>query len=213
MKFRCANLILVWASTLAVNSAENEPALPTSLAPLEEAVISSQAVMVCRLVDLGFTDFHGPGESSHDSAVFEVVTQLKGTSSQSVTCSFRRTVFPPKIDEKLPEVGKDYILAGASAQGVFKIEKLIAATPNNIAEVKRLLGESIPIGKNIFKRVPTQPGTAATVVSTPAVEASALQPIVQTPAVPSERNAPLWPWVIGVPALALIGSLLWKRRT
>ena len=187
-----------------MNSAENEPRLPTSLVPLEEAVISSQAVMVCRLADLGFTDFLGPGELGYDNAVFEVLTQLKGVPSMRVICSLRVKSFPPEKLEIPPEVGKDYILAGASAQGVFKIEKLVAATPSNIAEVKRLLGESIPIGRNIFKSVPTRLGTTSSVVATqdpstaPAVP---VPPALQTLAVTAERKASVWPWLFGIVAL------------
>jgi len=37
-------------------------------------------------------------------------------------------------------------------------------------------------------------------------------PMAQTPAVPSERKAPVWPWVVGLAALIVIVALAAKRR-
>lgn len=46
----------------------------------------------------------------------------------------------------------------------------------------------------------------------PAASPKPTTPVVQTPAVPFERSAPVWPWVVGIAALAVIALLVWKRR-
>lgn len=213
MKCRVAILALVWASTIAMSSAENEPRLPTSSVTLAPSIKSSQAVMVCQLVDLGWVDFWGPGESGYDNALFEVRTQLKGASSPRVVCSLRVKTFSLEEREEAPQVGKDYIVAGSPAGGVFMIQKLADATPSNIAEVKRIIGESIP---NLVPS-PALPPAATPAPAPPVPNAtptlsSPAPTVVESPAPVVEHKSPVWPWVVGIAALTVIALLVWKRR-
>ncbi len=184
MKFQAAILALVWLSTLSISFAENEPILPTSSFALATSIKESNAVMVCRLVDIGWVDFLEPGENRYEKAVFDVITQFKGTVSSRVVCSFRVKVLADGKHEEPPQVGKDYIVVGSSESEVFVIQKLAPATTNNLREVKRVLGDSSSIAK-----------------------------VAENPAMEIEHKSPMWPWVVGILALLAIVAAVLKRRT
>lgn len=57
--------------------------------------------------------------------------------------------------------------------------------------------------------VPSTPVPTATPNATP----PPTTPLAQTPVAPLDRRLPWWPWAIGIAALAVIVSLVWKRRS
>ena len=66
--------------------------------------------------------------------------------------------------------------------------------------------DSIPAASSL-------PETATPVPSiAPAASPQPATPAVQTPALPAEHKSPVWPWVVGILALAVIVALVLKRR-
>lgn len=203
---------LVWVIAIAISSAENDPRLPTSSVNIVSAVASSQEVMVCRLADLGFVEFVGPGESRYDNAAFVVVTQLKGTSSPRVTCSLRVTAHSLEDCEETPQVGRDYIVIGASGKGTFILGKLAAATPSNIAKVERLILDRNPdqgsppaVTRAAMRKLASSVPTVTPAASPTSTVAENYHPVV-------ERKLPVWPWLIGIAALTVMALRAWRRR-
>jgi len=88
--------------------------------------------------------------------------------------------------------------------------------PNIERMTKRLAQES---GSDQAKaRLPIAPGTATPApgtpvpVAAPAASPQPAMPVAQTPAVTSERGAPVWPWLVGILTLLAVVALLLKRR-
>lgn len=61
--------------------------------------------------------------------------------------------------------------------------------------------------------VAATPASAPVPDATPATSPQPANPVAQTPALPAERKAPVWPWLVGIVALVVIVALVFKRRT
>ena len=93
-------------------------------------------------------------------------------------------------------------------------------TENNVPEAAAMLLATIdsaplsvePPGPSAANNPSAPTPIANPSQGTPAAEQSPTTPVAQTPAVPSERSSSVWPWVVGILVLVLVGALALKRR-
>jgi hypothetical protein len=82
--------------------------------------------------------------------------------------------------------------------------QLLAAAGTGSPEARDRVTEAVDELKSAMVRAAR---TAA-----PAALPRATTPVAQTPAVTVEQRTPMWPWVVGILALAVVVALAWKRR-
>lgn len=207
-------IALLWAFCVSHIPA-SEPILPTSEVKIEASVTASQSVMLCRLVDLGWVDFRGPAEHVYENAKFDVVSTLKGLPLEQVSCSIRVLGYPLEANEKDPIVGESYLVMGDTKEGKFMLQKLLAATPENIASVQRMVSIlSLPIHSSFDSSSdslakPSLPGDSkpTSVISTAILK----QPTLEQKTT-SEVSWLVWVVLMIIAAGGLVGLWLKQRK-
>lgn len=184
---------------------------PTSAVNMDTAINTAQSVMVCRLADLGWVDFRGPGVSAYDEAKFDVITTLKGEPIAKIVCSLLILGHSTNATEKAPAVGESYVVMGDSQEGKFTLQKLLAATPDNIAKVRRLL--SLPPPSDSARSTTSTPERDLPVAQP--MQSSVNPPLSDHPLTQIEQptSSDLWS-IMGVLIVAATGLLwlLFKKR-
>lgn len=197
----------------------SESLLPTSAANIEAATNAAKSVMVCRLTDLGWLDFRGPSVSAYDEAKFEVITTLKGEPVTKIVCSLLILASPLSANEKAPVVGENYVVIGDNKEGKFRLQKFLAATPDNIAKVQHLLSNSaLKVGApdtSATKALPerSHPGISLPKALEKTPESKATTPTASSP---SEEPTSSTAWSIIMVLIVAVCGLLWlllKRRS
>ena len=112
--------------------------LPTCYMPLEELAPKSQGILVATLRSVGGCDMGPPGATDYDSR-WTVVKAFRGDYAGNEQMSFRVQTIPEKNRERMPTVGKTYILlmypAGTSHN---QIAHILEATGVKLAEIQKL---------------------------------------------------------------------------
>ena len=84
--------------------------LPGHKLSLKEAVGFSKSVYIGRFETLGTKFLGSIGSSIFEGADVVIVEQLAGAKSGTTKCTFKIDVWPPEKRERLPTLGKQYIL-------------------------------------------------------------------------------------------------------
>ena len=126
-----------------VRAADN-PDLIGSNIRTEDAILKSRAVFVGQLVSLGERDNsidHFSSGPEYPGAKVKVAELLKGVFDDRTTIGIYPTVF--KLNEETPQEGKSYIFFvkynGSESISPYVVFKLLPATDDNIATVKKLI--------------------------------------------------------------------------
>jgi hypothetical protein len=215
---KTTSLIFAWCICFFCTAilADSESLLPTSAANIDVAANAAQSVMVCRLTDLGWVDFRGPGVTAYDEAKFDVITIIKGEPISKIVCSLLVLGHSINATEKAPVVGESYIVMGDSKEGKFTLQKLLTATPDNIAKVRHILSKPVvTVGDSTGSETKTLPSTTHPEVNSPPTRKKVSEARTTT-TTPSGEPASSTPWgiivVLTVAAVSLLWLLVKKRK-
>lgn len=127
----------------------------------------------------------------------------------------------PLLDKYTWATIGDALLEKGDSRHLDGMRKLLAVTQD--VAVKEKLERAIARVTSEARTTPPEPSPTPPIprplmLSTPVPAATPLPSapvakVAETPVVVAEPQAPVWPWVVGIAALAVIGWLVLKRRT
>ena len=88
---------------------QNEIPLPTCYIPLKELGVTSKGALVAKLVSVGSPEL-GPVGAADYSSKWKTAKVLRGDYAGEVELDFRVQTIPEEHRQRMPEVGKTYIL-------------------------------------------------------------------------------------------------------
>jgi hypothetical protein len=130
-------LLVMLAWNTAAGQAETNLPLPTCYIPLKELVTTCKGAVVATLASVGNPEVGPPGAADYQSR-WKSVNVLKGNYPNEVDLTFRVQTLPETRRERMPSVGKRYILITYDTNPN-QIAYMFDYTDEKLGEVKALL--------------------------------------------------------------------------
>jgi len=207
----CIRFLLVMSVLLFLGNAaaqDSRSGWPGLERKLESAAVNADWVVVAALKSVGSPDDRGPGAAIFFDTQLEIKRVLKGKAGSMASVAMIYSAFALSETGKLvpstpPEFGKTYIffIENEKGQKWQNVSKVLPADDATVAAVVAAIGSTT--GSTVPLPTPTPPE----------VRSPRITPFVsQTPSAAIVQPQPLWPWLLGLFAIATILAIILKRR-